>query len=105
MLPISVDNTTGAIIKAATVSFSIGADWLYSNTDGFYYYTKAIKAGESTENLLDSLISSDTATVENAHLEVTVIHQSIQAEPDDAVESAWKVTVYTAQDGTKTISK
>lgn len=75
-----VDDETGYIVKAATVSFTLGTGWVYNSNDGFYYYTKSVKPGETTENLLGSSISPDEDTVENAHLEVTVIHQSIQAE-------------------------
>lgn len=51
---------------------------------GYYYYKKILPAegADITENLLASPITynSENAPVEGAHLEVTVIHQSIQAD-------------------------
>lgn len=70
----------------------------------YYYFTAALQPGETTTNLLaDPIIVQKNENGD--YLVLNVLHQSIQAEPDDAVEQAWGVHVTTAQDGTKTISK
>lgn len=55
--------------------------------DGYYYYNTAIAAGDKTSNLLQSAIT--TSANDGLKLVVTVIHQSIQAEPTSAAQSAW----------------
>ena len=78
----------GKIVDSATISFKLGTDWVYNEADGYYYYTKAVPAGESTYDLLGSDITSATRE-DGAHLEVTVIHQSIQADGlGDGVDTA-----------------
>lgn len=55
----------------------------------YYYFTAPLKAGEETTNLLKNPI---TVEMENGeYLVLNVIHQSIQAEPTTAVQSAWGV--------------
>lgn len=64
-----------------------GTNWTESN--GFYYYTKPVDAGASTP---DALFTSYTAgeTPEGAdHLEMKIIAQGVQAEPISAVTEAW----------------
>lgn len=81
--------------------FALGTDWF--EADGLYYYKYQVAAGGETSDLLGSDI---TATTEDGKvLKVTVLSQAIQAEPDAAVKNAWGVTVTTATDGTKSISK
>ena len=82
-----VDNTTGEIVAAWTPSFTVDSGW--TMVGDYYYYTSEVAPGGETTNLLGSPISPDTATYPNAHLEVTVIHQSIQSEPTSAAQSAW----------------
>ena len=82
-----VDNKTGEIVAAWTPSFTVGSGW--TKVGDYYYYTSEVAPGGETTNLLGSPISPDTATYPNAHLEVTVIHQSIQSEPTSAAQSAW----------------
>lgn len=64
--------------------------------DGFYYWTKPLAAGDTTDKLLDSL--TNKSTDEYPQLVCDIAVQGIQADPTDAVEEAWGVNVGT--DGT-----
>ncbi len=69
-------------------------DYLESNwtlKDGYYYYNNILKAGDPAVELLENpyTYTSDEVPVKGAHLEMMVIHQSIQAEPTSAVIAAW----------------
>lgn len=65
------------------------AKWTASG--GWYYYKGALAPGANTENLLaDNATITETGKPEAAdHLEIVVVHQSIQAQPDAAVQNAW----------------
>lgn len=82
-----------------TVDYGNG-DWV-KGRDGFWYYTKPVAAdGGKTTNLIDR------ATIEfpegkGYKMDLEVMAQSIQAEPKDAVEGAWGVTVNS--DGSLTV--
>lgn len=58
--------------------------------DGYYYFTAALQPGETTTNLLNKPITVYKDANGN-YLVLNVIHQSIQAEPTTAVQSAWEV--------------
>ena len=79
-----------------------GNNWV-KGADGFWYYTEQVAADASTEQLIES------ATVQTAnayHMNLQILAQSIQAEPDEAVGEAWsndKVTV-TGNNGTLTVT-
>lgn len=73
-----VDDETGNIVAQWKDSPTITTNWTVA--DGFYYYNKIVKPGESTDNLLAKPIAVDTTSHPGAHLVVTVVHQSIQAE-------------------------
>lgn len=82
-----------------TVDYGNG-DWV-KGSDGFWYYTKPVAAdGGKTTNLIDR------ATIKfpegkGYKMDLEVMAQSIQAEPKDAVEGAWGVTVNS--DGSLTV--
>ena len=82
----------GNVVEAWTPAFTVGTDWI-KGSDGYYYYTKPVAKGGSTTDLLGSSISGTDSSKPGLHLEVTVIQQSIQAEPTSAVVEAWGVTV------------
>lgn len=84
-------DSTGNIIEPWDESFAVGSDWL-KGSDGYYYYKTPLAAGSTTLDLLDSNIEPEPRS-DGAHLEVTVIHQSIQAEPTSVVADEWKVTL------------
>lgn len=68
------------------------ADWLYCESDGYYYYKNVLKVGASTSNLIDSikLLQDDS---DNTHQGLEIVAEGIQAVPADAVTEAWGVTV------------
>ncbi|MGN0745863.1 MAG: hypothetical protein ACI4ML_04230 [Aristaeellaceae bacterium] len=74
-----VDDATGAIVAPWTESPAYDStQWTLS--DGYYYYKDVVQPGQSTQNLLASPIDADTTSHPGAHLVITVMHQSIQAE-------------------------
>lgn len=83
-------------------SFVPAADsnWVKGN-DGYYYYKKPLAAADKTDDtdLTENLFNTAEAKENDPyHMNLQVLLQMIQAEPDNAVESAWGVTVNT--DGT-----
>lgn len=70
-------------------SFNPGADWI-KRSDGYYYYTKAVAAGEDTGVLIDSIT---LATDGDFKQTLTICAEAIQANPATAVQDAWGVTV------------
>lgn len=66
--------------------------WLLG-TDGIYYYTKPVAPGDSTENLLEKPIVEPGDKPDGCRLEVTVLAESIQAAPSEAVTKSWGVDV------------
>ena len=79
------------IVDAYTPNFSLGNGWIKGN-DGYYYYTTPLGAGGTTSDLLGTSIT-ESVRADGARLEITVLQQSIQAEPTTAVQNAWGVTV------------
>lgn len=79
----------------------VPSDWL-KGSDGFWYYSKALKAADDasvqlvekkTSNLLDSVeVSYPKGVAAEAaayHLSVEILSEAIQALPDDAFNDAW----------------
>lgn len=90
-------DSNGNVVEPWNGSVTINSpDWS-TGGDGYYYYTKPLGVGGKTSNLLENPISA-SARADGAHLVITVLQQSIQAEPTTAVVEAWGVTV--AEDGT-----
>lgn len=67
--------------------------WDTDTSDGFYYYTKPVQPGDSTGNLVGENGCKPLTSKEGYQLKVDVIASVIQAEPTDAVEESWGVTV------------
>lgn len=72
------------------------ADW-FLGTDGIYYYTKPVgpdgSDNDTTTNLLKNPITQPDDAPDGCHLEVTVLAESIQAAPSEAVIKSWDVHV------------
>lgn len=75
-----VDDKTGNIVAPWGGTPSYNVEYWERGSDGFYYYKFEVQPGDSTKNLLSSPIAADTTTYPDAHLVITVMHQSIQAE-------------------------
>lgn len=90
------DSAGNIIEKPADATLTVTPEnptgWV-KGSDGFWYYTKPVAAdGGKTTNLIDR------ATIKfpegkGYKMDLEVMAQSIQAEPKDAVEGAWGVTV------------
>lgn len=70
-----------------------GSNWSLQS-DGYYYYTKVVAAGDTTEPLIDTA----TVKIENGyHMNLQILAQAIQADGVDSdtkeipVYQAWKV--------------
>ena len=81
-----------------------GSEKWKKGSDGFWYYTEAVGANGITENLIDSaVVNTDSEGYQKGYqMNLQVMAQSIQAEPDEAVESAWKIV--DANNGTLTVN-
>ncbi len=60
----------------------------FEGSDGIYYYMTPVAPEGLTSNLLKDPIEQTNAPA-GCHLEVTVLAESIQAAPSEAVEGAW----------------
>lgn len=79
------------------VSVHTGDGWSQSS-DGYYYYTTPVQPGESTGDLLKSLLALKEGQ------SVTILADAIQAEPTSVVTDVWDSGVSSvASDGTLTI--
>lgn len=66
----------------------VSTDWT-KQSDGYYYYTKAVQPSEKSISFFTTNGSyTPTPSVADAHLEMTIIAQAIQTEPADALNAA-----------------
>ena len=75
------------------LNFTLGTDWFRSGD--YYYYTGRVAPDAFTNNLADTIYSLPQGA---ACMNLQVLSEVIQADPADAVQEAWGVTVNT--DGT-----
>lgn len=81
--------------EVVTGGFDVSARFTYNDTDwvkgsdGYYYYKTPVAANEKTNDLL----ASGTSITVGENETVTVLAQSIQAEPDYVVQQTWGVTI------------
>ena len=66
-------------------------DWF--EKDGIYYYKMPVALNGETSNLLQDHPITQGEAPEGYHLEVTVLAESIQAAPSEAVIKSWGVDV------------
>lgn len=89
----------GAPVAGTDYRMTLNENGWIQGTDGFYYCTTAIAAGDATPLLLTSVTPVDGQAPEGYRLSVQIVASAIQAEPAEAVQFAWGgVTVY--DDGT-----
>ncbi len=72
-------------------SFTLGDGWIYDEGNATCYYTKPLEPGETTPNMLASVI---TLKEDDGYTQtLDLLSEAIQAEPTTAVEDAWSVSV------------
>lgn len=65
-------------------------DWVYNETDGYWYYTKAVPVNMSTTSLFTTISLSDDIPVELIQsFDMIVYAESYQASGFDDYEDAW----------------
>lgn len=105
LVPTWEDSEGNAVAVAASLAdleingvagdqFKNANGWV-KHTDGYFYYTSAVAAGDKTNNLIDTAV---VTTSSNHYMDLQILAQAIQAEGVDAygkrpVELAWGVTV------------
>ena len=82
-----VDKDKNVSATPAPAPVITNSDWF--EKDGIYYYTKPVAPTGQTSNLLEGNPIKQESAPDGCHLEVTVLAESIQAAPSQAVESAW----------------
>lgn len=90
-------DVVGEPSKMPTINYD-QSNWI-AGSDNTYYYKKPVDAGEQTAILCDAFtleqkIDSDSDTLYQV---VEVFAEAVQANPQDAVEAAWKVTLVNSQ--------
>lgn len=85
-------NEAGNVIGGYSVSSFLGANGWFEGSDGYYYWPSPIAVGGETGNLLKSSIPLKDSSTGEVY-QVTVMSETIQAEPITAVADAWDVTV------------
>lgn len=88
-----VDASGNVINKApAPISFTLGDDWIKSANSDTYYYKTPLAVGTKTSDLLNgqnlTLHSED-----GCRQVIDVFAEAIQANPAEAAQSSWGVTV------------
>ena len=69
-------------------------DGWVKHSDGYHYWTEPVAPGTSTGELIDSCQPYvDAKPVGADHLQMTILSQAIQAEPEQAIKEAWGVTI------------
>ena len=98
------DGKFTAVNKKASLNdlnITYGSDNWKKAQDGYYYYIKPVPAGMTTEKLIET---ATVATIEDSyHMNLQIVVDSIQAQPNSAVLSQWKQVTAVAEDGTLTV--
>lgn len=72
------------------INYNLTDGWVKGD-DGFYYYTKPLEPDSSTSNLINTC--TFLTEKDGYHLSVDILASAFQAQPPEAVESAWHVTI------------
>lgn len=85
-------NDEGQIMGTAPLTVSLKDTWFKGN-DGYYYHKAPVKANTSSSEMLANPIELTKDSTTGYRMQVTIIHQSIQAQPTTTVDSVWNVTL------------
>ncbi len=79
----------GAAVVDGTGLAAATDNWIYNEEDGWFYYTQPLASGQSTANLLESLVYGKDMGAEytNASYDLVVKMEAIQATPDAMTDS------------------
>jgi predicted ribosomally synthesized peptide with SipW-like signal peptide len=84
-----------------TITYAQNNGWV-KGSDGYWYYTSPVAAGETTATLLESCTLTGTAP-EGYTLSVEIVASSIQSSPSEAVLEAWSCVSAVSSNQTLTI--
>lgn len=88
-------NYNGSVVDSTGLAAATD-NWIYNKEDGWFYYTQPLLAGQTTANLLDSLVfGSDMGTeYTNASYDLVVKLEAIQGTADALTDSTgWGLTL------------
>ena len=91
------EGNVAAKFDVPTLPADLGEGWVLGS-DGYYYYTEALSAGEATTALFDSVITSGTD--DGYILSVTVTAEAIQT---NSAVTVWGAASSVGTDGTLTV--
>ena len=80
-----------------TIDYGTGHNWI-KGKDGFWYYTKPVAGGKSTENLIDSCTPVGVAPADGYYLTVEIFGSAIQSKPADVFDTEWVSSGLTVND-------
>ena len=84
----------GAPVAGTDYTVSMGESGWQQGADGFYYCNAPVAAGAATPTLINSIAPVAERAPEGYVLSVQIVASAIQAEPAEAVSTAWNgVTV------------
>ena len=86
-----VDKDKNVSATPAPAPVITNSDWFVK--DGIYYYKMPVAPTGQTSNLLEGNPIKQESAPDGCHLEVTVLAESIQAAPSQAVTDSWGVDV------------
>lgn len=100
LIPVWEDGEGNVVAESASLSdlqitYGSSEDW-QEGPGGFWYYKRVLKGNASTEEPLikeAEVLKASVGYTKGYQMNLQVMAQAIQAEPKDAVESAWNVTV------------
>ena len=67
------------IYRTDYVDNKLGENWVL-HTDGYYYYTKVMEAGQTTDALFDQIVMPTTLTGNEEAQPINVVAQAVQAQ-------------------------
>ena len=86
-----------------TIEYSSDLRWALGS-DGFYYWTEPVEAGESTGVLISKCSVLAAAPADGYTLHVEILGSGIQSKPASTVQSAWPSVTYVAESNSGTLS-